>query len=122
MSLWTILTTIVFMTAIAFAATTFAAPIGQAAPGPQPAAAAGLSFADLDLGSETGAATALARVERTVQATCGKAPSPAATSAREAYRRCADAVVEPALSTLGEPMLSAVDTGNRDLVMFVASR
>ena len=33
MSIWTILTTIVFMTVIAFAATTFAAPLGP--PNPQ---------------------------------------------------------------------------------------
>jgi UrcA family protein len=115
MSLWTILTAIVFMTAIAFAATTFAAPVSP--PSPRPTAA-GLSFAGLDLASEAGATAALARIERAVEATCGKAP----VSAGETYRRCADAVIEPAVSALGEPMVSAVDTGNRDLLMFVASR
>jgi len=115
MSLWTILTTIVFMTAIAFAATTFAAPIGPPAPRP---AAAGLSFTDLDLGSETGATAALARVERAVLERCGKASADASAT----YRRCADAVIEPAVSALGGPIGSAVDTGNRDLLMFVASR
>src|SRR5258708_39723149 len=115
MSLWTILTTIVFMTAIAFAATTFAGPLSPGAPGPRPAAT---SFTDLDLGREAGATVALVRIDRAVLAPCGKAPKPA--GAGDAYRRCADAVIKPALFALGEPMVSAVDTGNRDLVMFVA--
>jgi UrcA family protein len=116
MSLWTILTTIVFMTAIAFAATTFAAPLSP--PSQQPAA---ISFSDLDLGSEAGATAALARIDRAVLVTCGKAPSAAAATA-DSYRRCASRVIEPALSALGEPIVSAVDTRNRDLLMFVASR
>lgn len=115
MSLWTIITTIVFMTAIAFAATTFAAPLGPAGP---PAAA--VSFTDLDLGSEAGATVALARVDRAVLATCGEAP--AAPSRADAYRRCASSVIEPALAALGEPVVSAIDTHNSDLLMFVASR
>jgi UrcA family protein len=119
MSLWTILTTIVFMTAIAFAATTFAAPLSPVAAGPRPAA---VSVSDLDLGSEAGATVALARIDHAVLATCGKAPSPAAATAADTYRRCAEAVMEPALSALGEPVVSAVDTRNRDLLMFVASR
>ena len=119
MSLWTIMTTIVFMTAIAFAATTFAAPLSPGAAGPRPAT---VSFTDLDLGSEAGATAALARIDRAVLATCGKAPSPAAASAADTYRRCEEAVIEPALSALGEPLVSAAGTGNRDLLMFVASR
>lgn len=115
MSLWTILTSIVFMTAIAFAATTFAAPLN---PPVQPPAA--ISFADLDLGSEAGATAALARIDSAVLATCGKAPSLATPA--DSYRRCAARVIEPALSALGEPVVSAVDTRNRDLLMFVASR
>lgn len=114
MSLWTILTTIVFMTAIAFAATTFAAPLSP--PLQQPVT---ISVADLDLGSEAGATAALDRIDSAVLATCGKAP---ATATSASYRRCAGQVIEPALSALGEPIMSAVDARNLDLLMFVASR
>ncbi|HEY1448940.1 MAG TPA: UrcA family protein [Caulobacteraceae bacterium] len=121
MSPWTIVTTVVLMTALAFAVSTFAEPV--AAPGATMGASAeSLKLTDLNLGSETGAATALARIERTVVAGCGEAPSPASQAATAAYRRCASDAVMPALAPLEAPIASAVDTGNRDLVMFVASR
>ena len=119
MSPWTIVTTVVLMTALAFAVSTFAEPVRVAAPATP---GVSLSLADLDLGSETGATTALARIERTVHASCGRAPSPADAQSVADYRRCASTAVRPALAPLGGPLMSAVDTGNRDLVMFVASR
>jgi UrcA family protein len=114
MSPWTIVTTVVLMTALAFAVSTFAEPVARPM-----APHESLRLTDLNLGSETGAATALARVERAVVAACGE--TPASEAALPAYRRCASEAVMPALAPLGAPVASAMDTGNRDLVMFVAS-
>jgi UrcA family protein len=67
-----------------------------------------VAHADLDLGSEAGARTAIARIEQAAAQACGKRPAPRLIGATQTHRACLADVTLKAVETINAPVLTAL--------------
>ena len=117
MSLKIIVTTVVAMSALAYAVCTHAATLTDS-----DTVSVKVSMADLDLGSQAGAAVALRRIDNAARIVCGEEPAMRDMDRAVAYRACMKATVGHAVDTLGNPIVFALNGGHHDLATFLASR
>jgi UrcA family protein len=115
MSVKLIVTTIVAMGALAYAVSSHAAPSGD-----PDTISVTVSLADLDMASRSGGELALRRITAAAAIICGEAPSPRELD--RAYPACMKSTRDRAVVSLGNPIVTALEDGHRDLAIFLASR
>ena len=76
-----------------------------------------VKLADLDLANPAGAAAGLRRIHQAAKEICGPEPGLAVLEMRQIYRNCIDDAVDHAVDRLGNPIVSAMNGGNRSAVM-----
>jgi UrcA family protein len=115
MSLKLIVTTIAAMGALAYAVSSHAAPTSD-----PDTVSVKVSLAGLDMTSQSGGELALRRITSAARIICGEAPSPMELD--HAYPSCMKTTVDRAVDSLGNPIVTALNGGHRDLATFLASR
>ncbi|HEY3890086.1 MAG TPA: UrcA family protein, partial [Caulobacteraceae bacterium] len=113
----TLLTAVAF---IAFAGSTFAAPVAS---NPDQVSVA-VGIGDLNLAGQPGAAVALRRIHAAARSICGPAPDIRDLGRTADYRDCMAASMGPAVASLNNPLVTALYTGRdeRTAMLQTASR
>jgi UrcA family protein len=70
-----------------------------------------VSYSDLNLSSPDGAKAVLRRITQAAKGICGAEPSSADLGGRWAYSRCVKQIVDHAVTSLDQPMVTAVNAG-----------
>lgn len=70
-----------------------------------------VSYADLDIDNQAGAAALLGRIRSAARAVCGDYSGPISLRARAAIRQCENARVEKAVTDVNNPALTALYSG-----------
>ncbi len=110
MSARTMLTTLVALTALGFAADAQAHT--QANPAADPGVmSVKVSVSDLNLSSEAGARVALRRVTQAARAACGGQPRPIDLERSAQYHDCMNTAVSRAVASLDSPHVTALYAG-----------
>ena len=95
---------------------------GQAAPSAHPdygfePVSVKVKMADLDLANPAGAAVGLRRIHQAAKEICGPDVGFAPIEVQRIYRACIDDAVNRAVDRLGNPLVSALNSGGRSAVM-----
>lgn len=103
----------IFSAALSLGAVAWAVSAGvglASAQTPQPAAEK-VSFADLDLRTESGAHVLLQRLDAAAQRLCGPEPAHSPLTPRQTamFERCIDEAVHAAVHSTGEPLVLVLD-------------
>jgi UrcA family protein len=79
----------------------------------RPVAAEAVSYSDLDISTQTGAAVLLQRIDRAAQRACGPEPIHSPLHPREPafYDRCVKDAVNVAVARTNAPLMTAMHTG-----------
>jgi UrcA family protein len=112
-----IVTTVAAMGALAYAISTHAATFADS-----DTVSVKVSVADLDLGSQAGAAVALRRINNAAKIVCGDEPPIRDMDRGGDYHTCMTTTVGRTVDSLGNPIVSALNGGHRELATFLASR
>lgn len=81
-----------------------------------------ISFADLNLSSQSGAREMMGRIEGAARIICGESPSNNDLSERSREHACVDQTVSDAVRSLDAPSVTALSDTRRGAATFVASR
>lgn len=114
----------VFTVALAVGALALA-PAAMAEPDVVRPVSATVSYADLDLSTETGARTMLQRIRLTARDMCGSEPvhSPLTPRAPTQFRNCVIDAVDSAVAGLGAPLVASLNNTEAEKALTVlASR
>ncbi|HEX7886392.1 MAG TPA: UrcA family protein [Phenylobacterium sp.] len=110
----TLLTSLVVLSALTFAAH------AQAAPAPA-GASVKVSMSDLNLHTQAGAAIGLRRIEAASNRVCGGAPDARRLDQQAVHRACMRETMERAVASLGSPLVTAQHTDQGRTITSVSS-